>query len=184
MHRIPDVNGWCRQIRRALAIASFFVGTSGAHAQSVDVTFGYRLLRSPSADCDALGGIATDVAGRFTPVFDWVGAVEAAPKRLADTQSSTLTFFGGGARWNSPVSAKGVKPFAQVLVGARRTIDVDDFGSLPQLKFSVGFDGGVVLPLLPRANVVGEFGIRRISSSLGTRITPRMVVGLRCRVGG
>jgi hypothetical protein len=183
LHHRPDVNGWGRLIRNGLAIASLFVGTAGAHAQSVDVTVGYQFLHSPCADCDARRSIPTDVAGRLTPIFEWVGTFEGAPKRIADTQPSTLTFFGGGARWNSRVSAKGVKPFAQVLVGARRTVDVDDFGSLPQLKFALGVDGGVVLPLMPRASVVGEFGIRRIASSPGTRITPRMVVGLRWRLG-
>jgi len=149
----------------------------------IDLTVGYQ-SRASCFDCGPTGGFSAEVGRSIAPRWNWVGAFDTSHQRLDDKHVSWLTFFGGGARWNPRVSANGVKPFAQVLVGAtRRTVDVDDFGSLSAVKFAVGLDGGVVVPLNQNTSLVGELGLRRIQTAVGTNITPRMVIGVRRSVG-
>lgn len=167
-----------------LVLTSLLVAApAAAQSKPIDLTIGYQ-SRVSCFDCGPTGGFSAELDRSIAPRWNWVGAFDTSHQRLDGTHVSSLTFFGGGARWNPRVSANRVKPFAQVLVGAtRRTVDVDDFGSLSEVKFAVGLDGGVVLPLNQSASLVGELGLRRIQTPLRTNITPRMVIGVRWSVG-
>jgi hypothetical protein len=174
-----------------LVLTSILVATPAA-AQSkpidltskpIDLTLGYE-SRASCFDCGSTGGFSAEIGRSIAPRWNWIGAFDTLHQQLDDKHVSSLTFFGGGARWTPRGSANGLKPFAQVLVGAtRRTVDVDDFGSLSEVKFAVGLDGGVVVPLNQYTSLVGELGLRRIRTPVGTNITPRTVIGIRCSVG-
>jgi hypothetical protein len=175
-----------------VGVAMLVLGTAAsasAQDKRFDLTAAYQYQHLSCCDTSRnMGaGFNVDVAGKLTPMLQWVGQIDFSKHSDDDLGTSEkLTAYAAGVRWSAPATSF-ITPFAQVLLGAAHdSFDVTNnvlSASNSQTKFLFDVDGGVAYPLTQTKTVsaVGEIGYRRIAEDPGLNGF-RVVFGVRFKV--